>query len=356
MPTMEKPRPNFNVSDAVRIARDRFGVEGAVKEFPSYYDRNYYLHSISGEEYMLKIAAISETRENLELQNAAMTHVGGKDIKLNSPAVVESVNGEPITYVDDSDGTPHMARLLTFVPGIVFADVNPHSPVVIHDLGSAIGIFSRALEDFSNPAADLDLLWDMKNASSVIRKYMHLIENPFRANLIEYYLKMFEDDAVPNFDSLRTSVIHNDVNDTNIIVNNSSYPDRREFGLIDFGDIVKSHTVFEIAVAAAYLFLDKQDPIAAAAHLIGGYHEKFPLTEIELELLFCLSCTRLVTTICISTHQFMNEPDNKYLVISVERAWIILEKLRKIDPRYATNVFREACGLPPYPNTVKVVE
>ena len=356
MSVKDKQRPNFNESDAIRIAKDLFSIEGSVKEFPSYRDRNYYLQTKSGEEYVLKIATTIESRETLELQNAAMTHIGRKGIKLKCPAIVETIDGEQITYVDDSDGTPHMVRLLTFVPGTVFAEVNPHSPDIMHDLGSAIGTLSQALEDFSNPAADMDALWDMKNASTVIRQYKHMIENPIQADLIEYYLKMFEEEAVPKFDSLRTSVIHNDANDYNILVSNSPYPDLREFGLIDYGDTITSHTVFEIAVAAAYLALDKPDPIAAAAYLIGGYHEKFPLTEIELELIFCLICTRLVTSICLSTHQFKIDPDNEYIVISVDRAWIILEKLRKTNPRDATNVFRDACGLPQYPNTIKTVE
>jgi len=352
---LDQQRPIFSESDAIRIVRDIYGLEGSVKEFPSYKDRNYYFQTTSGEEYVLKITETSEPREILELQNAVMNHLERKNIAFSCPSVVETIDGEEITYVDDCDGTPHMVRLLTFVPGIVFAEVNPHSPDIIYDLGSALGTLSLALDDFSNPVADMTALWDMKNASSTIRQYKHVIEDPTSAGLIEYYLKMFEEDVVPKLDSLRTSVIHSDANDYNILVSNSSYPDRREFGLIDYGDTMTSYTVFEIAIAAAYLILDKPDPIAAAAHLIRGYHEKFPLTEIELDLLFCMMCTRLATSICISTHQFKKEPDNEYIVISVERANIILEKLRKINPKYATNVFRVACGLPPYPNIVKVL-
>ena len=49
------------------------------------------------------------------------------------------------------------------------------------------------------------------------------------------------------------SVIHNDCNDHNIIVN-----EKKAMGIIDFGDMVYSFQVLEPAVCMAYLALNKK--------------------------------------------------------------------------------------------------
>jgi hypothetical protein len=43
--------------------------------------------------------------------------------------------------------------------------------------------------------------------------------------------------------------------------------------------------------------LDQNDPLLAATHVVRGFHEEFPLTELEVELLFTLVCTRLSVSV-----------------------------------------------------------
>ena len=42
-------------------------------------------------------------------------------------------------------------------------------------------------------------------------------------------------------------------------------------------------------MAAAYALLGQDDPLAAAAAVVAGYHEALPLEEEEIALLFALS-------------------------------------------------------------------
>ena len=77
--------------------------------------------------------------------------------------------------------------------------------------------------------------------------------------------------------------------------------------------------VYELAVCIAYAMLGKDDPLAAAAHVVDGYHEVFPLLDVEPELLFHLACMRLCTSVAMAAHQRKLEPDNEYLSISEER-------------------------------------
>jgi 4-aminobutyrate aminotransferase-like enzyme len=109
-------------------------------------------------------------------------------------------------------------------------------------------------------------------------------------------------------------------------------------------------------VGAAYAMLDKPDPISAAAQIVYGYHQVFPLTPEELELLYSLIQARLCISVTNSAYQQEVEPDNEYLVISERPAWALLERLEQINPEFAHCAFRSACRLPASPRTPSVIQ
>ena len=92
--------------------------------------------------------------------------------------------------------------------------------------------------------------------------------------------------------------------------------------------------------------LDKPDPIATAAQVVAAYHEIFPLTEPEIEVLFRLAVTRLCLSVCIAAKQTRDVPENEYLNISNAPAWLLLEKLETVSLDWPTQFFRYACGIP----------
>jgi Ser/Thr protein kinase RdoA (MazF antagonist) len=87
-------------------------------------------------------------------------------------------------------------------------------------------------------------------------------------------------------------------------------------GLLDFGDMVYSYTVGDLAIAIAYVVLDKPDPRAAADEVIEGYTSEFELLDEELEMLWPLVRLRLAMSVCIAAYQLREQPENEYLRIS----------------------------------------
>jgi len=141
--------------------------------------------------------------------------------------------------------------------------------------------------------------------------------------LIDRFVSSFERTTLPLLHGLRQSAIHNDANDYNVLVSSVQRTDfnrafsqsnentcstevgtvgpglnHRVVGLVDFGDMVHSFTVGDLAVAIAYAILDKADPLAAAAHVAAGYHAEFPLSECEVAALFGLVSLRLDLSGC----------------------------------------------------------
>ncbi|MGH7600721.1 MAG: phosphotransferase, partial [bacterium] len=347
--------PNFTEEDAIRFAYERYGLHVAARPLPSERDQNFYLKTETGQEFVLKIANVAESREVLDFQNQAMLHLAERAPSIAIPRVCKTTIGESITTITSNDGATYFVRLLTYVPGKLFAHVKPHSPELLHSLGRVLGAIDHALQDFAHPAARRELKWDLKHVVW-IRDYVQHISPPARRAIVERFLAQYESDVVPKLLELRASVIYNDANDYNVLVSDTDSPQLQVIGVIDFGDVVHTNTICELAIAAAYAMMDKVDPVAAAAHLVSGYHEVFPLTEPEMKILFPLICIRLCLTVTNSAYQRVVEPENEYLTISEKPAWALLEKLAAVSPQLAHYTFRHACRMPSCPKTHAVVQ
>jgi 4-aminobutyrate aminotransferase-like enzyme len=152
---------------------------------------------------------------------------------------------------------------------------------------------------------------------------------------------------------LRTALVHNDANDHNVLVR-EDLEGQAVAGIIDFGDMLRSYVLGEVAIAAAYAMLGKRDPIGAAARVLAGYHREHPVPEEELLVLLDLIRLRLATSVSISARRARTEPENDYLFVSEAPAWKALDELSRVPEPFALALFREACGLPTDPVGVRV--
>ncbi len=339
-------KPFFTVEDASRIALALYALHAEACALPGERDCNFHLMTGAGEGVVLKIAPAVEQRDAIDLQNQALEHLVTRDPSLLVPRVRVTAGGETFATVTSAEGTKHLVRVLTFVPGKVLAETKPHTPELLHSLGSMMGKIDHALQDFTHPAAHRTLKWDLQH-TLWIRDYLQYIEQSERRAIIERFLSQFEAQVLPMVPTLRMSVIHNDANDYNVLVNTPDGGSRRVVSVVDFGDMVYTYTVCELAIAAAYAMLNKADPLAAAWHVVAGYHETFPLSESEIEALYALICARLCISVVNSAYQQKVEPQNDYLTISEQPAWALLEQLVDVHPRLAHYTFRHACRLPP---------
>ena len=296
--------PAFDVNTAAAIAGERFGVYARAQALPSERDQNFLLTNSAGEKFVLKITNALELCEFLEAQNAILRHLEqhvGFCQKL-LPATL----GEDVVGLKAANGATHYVRMVHYLPGVPLAKATPHSSGLLHDLGRKLGQLAAALAGFDHGAVHRDFHWDLANGNRTVNEFAGLIDN---LELRELVLKCrFEPPA-----SLRRSVIHGDANDYNVLVDQQSLT---VTGLIDFGDMVYSYTVGDLAIAIAYVILDKSDPRATAAEIVRGYQTEFPLLEDELEALWPLVCLRLATSVCLAAHQLRQQPKNEYLRIS----------------------------------------
>jgi 4-aminobutyrate aminotransferase-like enzyme/Ser/Thr protein kinase RdoA (MazF antagonist) len=342
--------PQFPGQAVKRMAKQLYGLDHvSVKLLDSYTDLNLYLQDETGREFVFKISNSLEQRDILEAQHQAMKHMTMHHKTLKCPGVCRTLKGEEIVGVESPSGTTHLVRMLTFLPGTIFVDLKDHPPKLLENLGQVVGEMNKAFENFYHPALHRYLILDLRNFADM-EDYVRGIDNLHQRRLVKYFFQQYKTFVVPAFSKLRLSVIHNDVNNYNLLVNPAGETPTIT-GIIDFGDMVYTHTVCELAIAIAYALHGKSDPIETAARIVGSYHKIYPLEELELEVLFYLICGRLCSTIVMSAYQLKQDPDNEYLKISVKPAREALEKLIKINPDHAVHVFRKACNLPIAPGS-----
>ena len=315
--------PTFSLEQAKEIAKVFYGLERFQRELPSERDQNF-LFGNDREKFILKISNIDEDWSIIDMQNNAMKSIG------NDPRVIQSIHGKTIEIYEN-----HFIRLITYIEGIPLADYPVHTNKLFFNLGRLLANIDRSLIDFQHSASKRDLYWNMINAQKIISMYKHLILNENHLNIIENILNDWMEFVVPKFSLLRSSIIHNDANDYNIIVQNED-----QLSLIDYGDMCQTFLVCETAIACAYCMLNKDNPIEIAMHLIRGYHQTYPLENMEIQLIYYFIRIRLAMSVTISAHQKQIQPDNHYLVISEKPAWNLLEKLHTIDTEFVQNTFR----------------
>ena len=353
MPSIKFDQPSFTLEDAETLGRRQYGVDARASLLPGERDRNFLLTAAGGERHVLKISNAEDDPLVIDLQNAALAHLAAEAPQLALQRVRYSVDGAAVTSVADARGSAHLVRLLTWVPGRVLAQVRPHTPELLRSLGTLLGTLDAALDSFDHPGAERELKWDPRRASWAA-EYLRYIEDVVRRGLVERLFAWAEGELARLEPGLRRSVIYNDANDYNVLVEGSDPYARRVTSVVDFGDMLRTWTANEVAVAAVYAMLDKPDPLGAAAPIVGGYHAAYPLSPAEIEALFPLICSRLVVSVVNSAYQRDADPGNEYLTISERPAWDMLERLASVHPRLAHYTFRSACGLEPCPATPAV--
>lgn len=328
---------------AAQWLQTHYGLRGFLKSLPGEFDHNYFVEGDDGRQYVFKVSPEDFPAEAIYFQSDLLAYLSEEVLPLPVPRIYPNQEGRLITVARSVEGRVRYLRLLSWTSGNLWAKVNPHTPELLEDLGEKLGALTKGLQGFDHPAAHRSFRWNLSQAEW-IGEYLELFSGE-RKELISYYFQAFRERVLPVLPQLRQSVIHNDANDYNVLVGNSS----EVSGFIDFGDAIYTQSVNDLAAATAYAIMNKEIPLDAARAIVKGFHRSFPLEEKEVAVLYDLVATRLLISLTVSTINQSENPENEYLQVSARPAWELLAKWKQISPAFAEAVFREACGWEPSP-------
>jgi len=336
----DHPKPRFSETEVQALLRRDFGLEGALTPLVSERDQNFRVASDAGT-FVLKIGNAREDEQIILLQEAVLDHVAFVAPSLGVPRVIRTACGAPHLRWEH-EGSQHLVRLLSYLPGQLYSPV-ASSPALRRSLGACAGRLSRALQGFGHPAAHrTGFIWNLDEVSA-LEPWVADIVDPMHRAVVERHFARYRSRVLPHLARLRGAVVHQDLNDNNLLVNEQG---TAVTGMIDFGDLTFGRQVNELAVVVAYTLMDAGDLAASATDVIAGYVSEFPLQAEELDVLFDLAAMRLAGSVCISSHRVTRFPDNAYLSISQVSALRLLERLDQCHPALLAAVARHAAGRP----------
>jgi 4-aminobutyrate aminotransferase-like enzyme/Ser/Thr protein kinase RdoA (MazF antagonist) len=336
--------------EAEALARRLYGVEAHAEALPGEYDDNFRLAAADGRQLVLKVMHPLRERSLVDVQVAVLEHLQRRAPGLVLPRVLATISGERVSALPDPadprGGATRLVWMLSFIPGTTLAAARPRTPEMLASLGRLLGEMDRALADFDHPGADRELQWDLQRVGG-IGGSLRLIADPKRRALASQALARYEAEVRPALPRLRRGVIHGDANDHNVVVADPRQQPREVVSVVDFGDLHRGLVAAEPAVAAAYAGFGDEDPVGAAAAVIGGYHAAYPLEEREIALLHPLIAGRLALSVVTAARRRQTHAGDPYVTISEAPAWETLERLMAVPAPLAHARFRAACGLPP---------
>jgi Ser/Thr protein kinase RdoA (MazF antagonist) len=240
------------------------------------------------------------------------------------------------------DGRSHLLRVLTWLDGTPLRFVANGSDIA-RSLGACLARLDIALQDYRHAGSDYDLLWDIKRSGTLTGLLGNIQDSSLRQSCA-LRLGQFTAVVAPSLAGLRSQAIYNDLNPSNVLVDPAS-PDTVT-GVIDFGDMVGSPLVIDVAVAAAYLCKADDNPFADVIRFLAAYTENLSLLPAEIELLYDLMLTRHVMTILITNWRAAKYPENRdYILRNEQKARKTLECISHYPAEAVTQLFRSACRL-----------
>lgn len=344
----EDDRGSLTPADVVQVLLDEYGMKvEEQEELGGEVDHNHRIRTSSGDEFLLKVSEGAVT-EALFWQESVLTHLEDDVPDLPLPRLVHTLSGAVWVTVE-SRQRQFVARLLTWLPGKMISEVEDQSESLLVELGSVAGRLTQSLARLDSRHSQSHQ-WDLRNARVVVEEALPFIQAPEDRELVVRVLGWF-DRVRPQLDTLPTGVVHQDLNDFNVLVRPDADGGQQVSGVLDVGDALFTARVAEVAIAVAYAMLRKEDPLWAASAVVQGFHSVAPLSEAEIAVIFPLAAARLCVNVGVWTRR-TSTSENRYGRDRMRHTWPALRKIAHIAPSYAEVTLRSACGL----GTARVID
>ncbi len=252
---------------------------------------------------------------------------------------------KPITILHDGS----FLRTCKYIEGTFLDKVKLTFPLLI-DYGQSIAKMHIGLQTMSSTEIKVKRsTWDLQYALDNSVKLKHIKERHDQ-KLVHYYLDQFKHDLLTKLASLPQSLIHGDLNENNVLINQDKLA-----GIIDFGDCSYGARVNDVAIALCYLLMIGKLEFTELLPFVKAYHDISPLSIEELDAIYILIATRLCVSVLHSAEAKSSGKDTAYILISEKPAWRLIRKWMTTNPIKIKNLLREAVGYEKIPTTTLAI-
>lgn len=315
------PTPRVASRSVAALLDEHYGVVGDLVRVDTEKDDTFRLRSAE-DEVLVKVSSPHEPAGVVALHTAVMAHLADHAPDLPTQRIRTTRAGHPHVLLHSRQG-PRILRVFGFVDGDLLAD-NAPGRERLAETGEVLARLDHALATFRHPAEGRRLVWDLRHLLLLEELTERVAGTAERRRLAGEVFGRFRRDVVVRFDELPVQMIHGDFSPFNVIVDRT---DGNVAGVIDFGDCVRSATVFDPVVMASNL-LDARnpDPWADAGTFVAGFCRRLPLGAAESSVLVPATLSRLLQRALVHGWRAARMPDRRdYLVSHAADDWTTLQ-------------------------------
>lgn len=355
------PGPTIRLDEAARLAAEWFGVEGTARALGSQQDANFAIsppvpddstEPESGPTSVLKLANPAFSLVEIEAQDAATRHLAERDDTLRLPLSLPAPSGASVVtgsvaIGDDSEQASRAtltARLLTHLDGGTLSGPGYLAPAVVAALGDLAARVVAGLADFEHPGTVRVLQWDLVHAAAVVERLAGHVADPGLRGRVLTAARAAAARLERVASELPKQVIHGDVSDDNVVCRRADDGSRVPDGVIDFGDVMTSWRVAELAVAVSSILHHAGATPESTLTAVAAFAARVPLSDAEVEALWPLVVLRGAVLVVSGHEQAAIDADNEYATSALDHERRIFESATAVPSSVMTGLIRATLG------------
>ena len=281
-------------------------------------------------------ASSGPTNQREHWQWRIIDHVGRVDPDLPVPRIHRTRHGS-LSSAFIIDGLAVEGALMSWLPGTAMGRADGVDVTTRVDLGRRAAQLSHALQSLDGSDLPTTHHWDVRAFGSALDGSIPSVRDAADLAAVQSIVRQCGA-VVTELTDLPTAIVHQDLNDFNVLVATQPSGSTLVSGIIDFGDTLIGLRVGEVVVAAAYAMLRQHDPVSALADVVRGFTRQMPLTTDELRVIYPLAALRLCVNACTWTARTQDDP-SEYGLSRMAYTWPVIRILADVDAdRVATEL------------------
>ena len=155
-----------NRTAPLRMARsfalECFEMDADPVPLPGEIDLNFLIKNKKGEDFVLKISRPEADLSYLQYQQDLLSFLDNNNSEnLALPSPLPNKSGDLIGTPKDPEGQQRLVRLLKWIPGRLYSQVNPKTNRLRYSLGKVCGKVTTMLQGFAHPGSKRHFEWDL---------------------------------------------------------------------------------------------------------------------------------------------------------------------------------------------------
>ncbi|WP_209374008.1 phosphotransferase [Brevibacterium renqingii] len=309
------------------------------KLFKGEFDRNVRFADHRHGMLLAKVSADSLGEDALRWQETVL-HAAAEspEVTFRTPLVLPALDGSRHVRIG-----AHLVRVVTWISGRLWNENSSTGGAgagLLRSLGEASARLTLALADVDMPPEIPGHDWMIERGPLVVRRALDRLEQaggeqPERLSVIRGIVDRFAERVLPGLDELPRSVIHHDLHDANVVLDEAG---QSLAGVIDFNDAVAAPRISDLAISGAYAMLGHSDPAAAFRSVIAGYRSVLEPEPAELDVVGEMALMRLCMNWAQWRARALDAADSEYALQRSARTWPLIAYLAEAgapeaDPR-----------------------